>query len=42
MSPLSTIRTVASQLGEARRRRHTRRVIEALPENIRRDIGWRR
>ena len=30
---------MASKVDAARRRRHTRRVIEALPPEIRRDIG---
>ena len=41
MTAFSMIRTAASRVSEARRRRHTRRIVEALPMDIQKDIGWR-
>ena len=41
MVGFSRIRTLAGKIGEARRQRHTRRVVESLPAQIRKDIGWR-
>jgi Domain of unknown function (DUF1127) len=40
MSTLSKIRTLAAKVGDARRRRRTRRAVESLPPHIRKDIGW--
>ena len=34
------IRDMAERVNEARRRRHTPRLVEALPPEIRKDIGW--
>jgi len=34
------IREMAGKVAEARRRRHTQRVVESLPPEIRKDIGW--
>jgi len=40
MGAFSKIRTLATRVGEAHRRAKTQRAVEALPEHIRKDIGW--
>ncbi len=40
MSPFARLKTFASRVAEARRRRVTQRAVEALPMHIRKDIGW--
>ena len=40
MGAFSKFKTLASRVGEARRRARTRRAVEALPPHIRKDIGW--
>ena len=40
MSAFTGFKEFASRMVEARRRRSTRRIIESLPANLRKDIGW--
>lgn len=40
MVDFQRIRRIAEKVGEARRRRYTRRVVQSLPSSIRKDIGW--
>jgi hypothetical protein len=39
MTRFTRIREIAGRFGEARRRRHTRRIVESLPLERRKDIG---
>jgi hypothetical protein len=40
MGAFNGLREFASRVAEARRRRVTRRVVDALPAHLRKDIGW--
>jgi hypothetical protein len=40
MGAFTGIREFAGRIAEARRRRVTRRAVEALPAHLRKDIGW--
>jgi hypothetical protein len=40
MGAFNGLREFASRVAEGRRRRATRRTVEALPAHLRKDIGW--
>ena len=40
MGAFTGLREFASRMAEARRKRVTRRAVEALPAHLRKDIGW--
>ena len=40
MGAFNGLKEFASRVAEARRRRVTRRAVEALPAHLRKDIGW--